>query len=146
MRLRRYNFDIRSNLRLLELYFEFMYNIQSGIFYLDIMHVKYLIKSYIFSRLSGQNQWHAMERKMYQIIGDSWKPLAVLPWWVIEGMVFCFQNCSDLLWEEIVLLIKKNFWNSRLKVEKLQNVWRSEELLKQNVFEPVPGGFSDRIY
>ena len=23
-------------------------------------------------------------------------------------MVFCFQNCSDLLWEKIVLVIEKN--------------------------------------
>ena len=29
-------------------------------------------------------------------------------------MVFCYQNCSDLLWEKIVQVIKKNFWNSRL--------------------------------
>ena len=30
-------------------------------------------------------------------------------------MVFCYQNSSDLLWEEI----EKNFWNSRLKAENL---------------------------
>ena len=38
-------------------------------------------------------------------------------------MVFCYQNCSDLLWEKIVQVIKKNFWNSRLKAENLQNFW-----------------------
>ena len=38
-------------------------------------------------------------------------------------MVFCYQNCSDLLWEKIVLVIEKNFWNSRLKAEKFQNFW-----------------------
>ena len=27
-------------------------------------------------------------------------------------IVFCYQNCSDPLWEKIVLEIKKNFWNS----------------------------------
>ena len=32
-------------------------------------------------------------------------------------MLFCHQNCSDLLWEEIVLMTEKNFWNSRLKAE-----------------------------
>ena len=26
-------------------------------------------------------------------------------------MVFCYQNCSDLLWERIVLVIEKNFWS-----------------------------------
>ena len=31
-----------------------------------------------------------------------------------KAMVFCYQNCSDLLWEKIVLAIEKNFWNLRL--------------------------------
>ena len=38
-------------------------------------------------------------------------------------MVFCYQNCSDLLWEEIVLVIEKSFWNLRLKPENLQTFW-----------------------
>ena len=38
-------------------------------------------------------------------------------------LVFCFQNCSDLLWEKIVLVIEENFWNSRLKAENFQNFW-----------------------
>ena len=31
-------------------------------------------------------------------------------------MVFCYQNCADLLWEKIVILIKKNFrgWEPRI--------------------------------
>ena len=33
------------------------------------------------------------------------------------------QNCSDLLWEKIVQVIEKNFWNSRLKAENLQKFW-----------------------
>ena len=33
-------------------------------------------------------------------------------------MVFCFQNCSNLLWEKKILVIEKN---SRLKAENLQN-------------------------
>ena len=55
-------------------------------------------------------------------------------------MVFCFQNCSDQLWEKNVLLIKKNFWNLRLKAKNLQNFLdhmsseRSEQFLKQNAF------------
>jgi hypothetical protein len=35
----------------------------------------------------------------------------------------CYQNCSDLLWGKIVLVIEKNFWNSRLKAESFQNSW-----------------------
>ena len=39
-------------------------------------------------------------------------------------MVFCFQNCSDFLWEKkIVLVIEKTFWNLRLNIKNLQKVW-----------------------
>jgi hypothetical protein len=34
-----------------------------------------------------------------------------------KTMVFCYQNFSDLLWEKNVLVIKKFFWNSKLKAE-----------------------------
>ena len=27
--------------------------------------------------------------------------------WILKVMVFCYQNCSDLLWEKIVLVIEK---------------------------------------
>ena len=43
-------------------------------------------------------------------------------------MVFCYQNCSDQLWEKIVPVIEKNFWNSRLKAE---NFWISKVILKR---------------
>ena len=36
---------------------------------------------------------------------------------------FSKKNCSDLLWEKIVLVIEKNFWNLRLKAENLQKFW-----------------------
>ena len=35
-------------------------------------------------------------------------------------LVFCYQICSDLQWEKIVLVIEKHFWNSRLKAGNLQ--------------------------
>ena len=50
-----------------------------------------------------------------------------------ESTVFCYQNCSDILWEKIVLVIKKNFWNSRLKAENLNFLLRSLEQLIQTV-------------
>ena len=40
-----------------------------------------------------------------------------------KEMVFCFQNCSDLLWEKSVVVIEKNFWNSSLKTKNLQKFW-----------------------
>jgi hypothetical protein len=55
-------------------------------------------------------------------------------------MVFCYQNCSDLLWDKIVIVIEKNFENLRLKAENLQN-WtiysnseRSEQFLVTECF------------
>ena len=37
-------------------------------------------------------------------------------------MVFCYQNCSDLLWEKkIVLVTEKTFWNWRLKAKICKN-------------------------
>ena len=38
-------------------------------------------------------------------------------------LVFCYPNCSDLLWEKIVPVIEKICWNLRLKAENLQNLW-----------------------
>ena len=37
-----------------------------------------------------------------------------------KKMVFCYRNCFDLLWEEIVLVNEKNFWNSSLNTENFQ--------------------------
>ena len=48
------------------------------------------------------------------------KTFSICEW---TWMVFCYRNCYDLLWEKIVVVIVKNFKNSRLKVENLQNVW-----------------------
>ena len=31
------------------------------------------------------------------------------------SMVFCFKNCSDLLWEKIVLVLKIGDWRPRLR-------------------------------
>ena len=53
-------------------------------------------------------------------------------------MVFCYQNCSDLLWEKNVLVIKKNFWNSRLKANNLQFFWdHLNNLFGQWIIRPI---------
>ena len=41
-------------------------------------------------------------------------------------MVFCFENCPDLLWEKIVIM--KNFWKFKAKSE------RSEQFLEHKNF------------
>ena len=48
-------------------------------------------------------------------------------------MIICYQNCSDLLWEKIVLVIEKNFFNLRLKVKKFAKFLRSLEQFIQKV-------------
>ena len=47
-------------------------------------------------------------------------------------LVFCYQNCSDLLWEKIVLLIEKNFWNRgwRPRIQIRKNYWDLETCRK----------------
>ena len=55
--------------------------------------------------------------------------LSKFPW----TMVFCYQNCSDLLWEKNVLVIEKNFWNSRPKAKNLQNFWDHTRTIYSNV-------------
>ena len=75
---------------------------------------------------------------------------------VLAGMVFCYQNCSDLLWEKYVLVIENIFWNLRLKAVNLQNFEtaatiysnseRSVQFLKQKASWLFPGGFSDLIH
>ena len=59
--------------------------------------------------------------------------------WSKNDLVFCFQNCSDLLWEKIVPVIEKHFWNSRQKANIFEitrtiysNSQRSDQFLKQN--------------
>ena len=40
---------------------------------------------------------------------------------IITVLVFCYQNCSDLLWEKNNLVNEFFFWNSRLKAKNFQN-------------------------
>ena len=49
-------------------------------------------------------------------------------------MVFCYQNCSDLLWEKIVLVIENNFskcwdhWNNLFKQWKVRTIFGNRML------------------
>ena len=51
---------------------------------------------------------------------------------------FCFQNCSDLLLEKIVLGIEEKHFKFVKKIEITRTIYskskRSEQFLKQNVF------------
>ena len=69
----------------------------------------------------------SMFQRLICLFDDNWeliKSCLILSFqWIIVEMVFCYQNCSDLLWEKIVLVIEKNFWNSRLQAKNLQKNW-----------------------
>ena len=50
-------------------------------------------------------------------------------------MVFCDQNCSDLLWEKIVLAIQKNFKKFLRSLEKfIQTLKGQNNLLTECIF------------
>ena len=66
----------------------------------------------------------------------------------IGNMVFCYQNCSDLLWEKIVLVKLLKF---KAEGREFARILRSlEQFIKtvqgsRMLFKLVPGGFSDLI-
>ena len=70
-----------------------------------------------------------------------------------QTMVFCCQNCSDLLWEKVVLVIEKNFeaegWEFakflRSLEQFIQTVKGQNNFWLQNAFQLVPVGFSSMV-
>ena len=70
----------------------------------------------------------------YPLIKKTWKIFSKV------GMVFCYYNCSDLLWEKIVPVIEKFFWNSRPSASNLQNFWdHLNNLFKQWKVRTISG-------
>ena len=64
-----------------------------------------------------------IKRKIYTDEANIWTSYVSEwnDWLLFLGFVwFDYQHCSDFLWEKFVLVIMKNFWNSRLKVENLK--------------------------
>ena len=51
----------------------------------------------------------------------------------LSNMVFCYQNCWENWWEKIVLVIEKNFQNSKLMAENFQNFLISLDRFIQTV-------------
>ena len=90
---------------------------------------------------------HSYHESSPSFDGNRWVQLLETTTTKLLEMVFCYQNCSDLLWEKIVLVIEKNFFNSRLKAENLQNfeitriIYSNSE--RSGQFSTFPGGFSD---
>ena len=53
-----------------------------------------------------------------------------------------YQNCSDVLWEKIVLVIEKTFWNSRLKADN----WMSTTFEKKSSYFIPYWGFATMLH
>ena len=52
---------------------------------------------------------------------------------VLKGMVFCYQNCSDLLTESIVLVIEKNLLKFEAEGREFAKILRSLEQFVRTV-------------
>ena len=50
----------------------------------------------------------------FQEMIESSESSKCVQWTWLEKIIFCNQNFSNLLWEKNVVVIEKNFWNSRL--------------------------------
>ena len=69
-------------------------------------------------------------------------------------MVFCYQNCFDLLWEKNVLVIEKNFeaegWEFAKSLRSQEQFIRTSKgnnnFLNRILFKLVPGCFSDLMH
>ena len=76
-------------------------------------------------RRSEEHNWDSMEQisqnGVKTILSSIW--FSWIPRILIIEMVFCYQSCSDLLWEKNVLVIEKKVWNSRLKADNLKKFW-----------------------
>ena len=53
--------------------------------------------------------------------------------WPTAAMVYCYQNCSDLLWETIVLVIEKKDLEFEAEVQEFARILRSLEQFIQTV-------------
>ena len=70
-------------------------------------------------------------------------------------MVFCYQNCSDLLWEKTCSSNQEKLLKFEAESQKFAKILRSlKQFLKQKAFKIVPGvfpggfpgGFLDKIH
>ena len=61
-----------------------------------------------------------------------WKNIKNIP--NDSRMVISYQNCSDLLWEKIVLVIENNFWNFEFLIWKFHNSSSQEKKVSHRYF------------
>ena len=79
-----------------------------------------------------------LDRKNLNVsMNDEWLALSLLYfWWTKEKkteMVFCYQNCFDLLWERNVLVIEKTLLKCEAEGREFSKFLRSLEQFIQKV-------------
>ena len=78
-------------------------------------------------KLTGAAEWFGrVETLPHQNLSENWKK-------AVQKMVFCYQNCSDLLWEKIVLVIEKNVLKFEAEGPEFAKFLRSLEQFIQTV-------------
>ena len=91
---------------------------QSSLYYTNVpLHIRFRKKFHSSFELFALNPLF--------ISYDKWYFVSEIFLTCCEKIVFCYQNCSDLLWEKIVLVIEKNFWISRLRIFKIFEITRT---------------------
>ena len=64
-------------------------------------------------------------------------------------MVFCYQNCSDLLWEKIVLVIEKfwDHWNNLFRQWKVITIFGTSKSLSESlIFASTNPQYDNRLF
>ena len=75
----------------------------------------------------SNNQPYTIIQQGKRNICCTWKPCPSGSGLQVWTLIFCYQNCSDLLWVKIVLVIKKN--NLQITRTIYSNSERSEQFL-----------------
>ena len=48
--------------------------------------------------------------------------------WTWKTLVICFENCSDLLWQKIVVVNEKNFWKFEAEGQEFDFFWENHNV------------------
>ena len=113
--------DLSTNELILLKVKEFLKNIKVFISKIEWYAKKHTSNYVHNSTTLSTSNWQLNALTVKRICED--KPIINFSTFFLLIMVFCYQNFSDLLWEKIILVIKKILCNSRLKAENLQKLW-----------------------
>ena len=93
----------------------------------DTQIYKYSFKNYVTTLCNGDTIVQKPRRgkkDLYSVRENCCKP-ATVPHDVTfpqEKIVFCYKNCSELLWEKVVLLIEKKLFKFKAEGQEFQKI------------------------